>query len=86
LTILRVKNTSKVTDLMYNSDEEIEAGFGGEWIVENLCPSDNVVVPITTDEPLWLMLVDKGAHAVVTSFKDVDGNEWIEGDIIVQGF
>jgi hypothetical protein len=23
---------------------------------------------------------------VVTSFKDVDGNEWIERDIVVQGF
>jgi hypothetical protein len=38
---LRANNTSKVRDLMYDSNEEIEAGFGGEWIVENLCPSDN---------------------------------------------
>jgi hypothetical protein len=32
------------------------------------------------------MIVDKGAHVVVTSFKDVDGNEWTEGDIVVQAF
>jgi hypothetical protein len=32
------------------------------------------------------MLVDKGAHAMVTSFKDVDGNKWTEGDIIVWRF
>jgi len=30
--------------------------------------------------------LNKGAHVVVTSFKDVDGNEWIEGDIVVRGF
>jgi hypothetical protein len=44
-----------------------------------------VDVPTAANEPFWLMLVDKGAHAMVTSFKD-DGNEWIEGDIVVQGF
>jgi hypothetical protein len=71
---------------MYDSNEEIESGFGGEWIVENLCPSDNVIVPITTNESFWLMLVDKGAHVVVISFKNVDGNEWIEMDIVVRGF
>jgi hypothetical protein len=50
-----------------------------EWIVENLCPSDNVIVPTAINKPFWLMLINKGAHVVVTSFKDVDGNEWIEG-------
>jgi len=42
-----------------------------------------VVVPTRKNDPFWLMLVDKGAHVVVTSFKDVDGNEWIEGNIVV---
>jgi hypothetical protein len=28
------------------------------------------------------MLVEKGAHVVATSFKDVDGNAWIEGDVV----
>jgi hypothetical protein len=32
------------------------------------------------------MLIDKGAHVVVTSFKNVDGNKWTKGDIIVWGF
>jgi len=45
-----------------------------------------VVVPTRTNDPFWLMLVVKGAHVVVTSFKDVDGNEWIEGNIVVRGF
>jgi hypothetical protein len=71
---------------MYDSKENIENGSGGEWIAENLCPCDNVVVPTATNEPFWLMLLDKSAHVVVTSFKDVDGNEWIKGDIIVRGF
>ncbi len=71
---------------MYNLDEEIEAGFEGEWITENLCPSNNMVIPTTIDEPFWLMLIDKGAHVVVTSFKNVDGNKWTKGDIIVWGF
>jgi hypothetical protein len=77
------KNTSEVKDLMYNLDEKIEVVFEGEWIAENLCPNDNMAIPTTTNEPFWLMLVDKGAHAMVTSFKDVDGNKWTEGDIIV---
>ncbi len=45
--------------MIYNLAEEIEASFGGEWIVENLCPSDNVAIPTTTYEPFWLMLNDK---------------------------
>jgi hypothetical protein len=64
---------------MYNLNEDIEVGSRSEWIVENLCPSDNIIVPTTTNEPFWLMLIDKGAYVVVNSFKDVDGNEWIEG-------
>jgi hypothetical protein len=71
---------------MYDLDEKIEATSVGEWIFENLCPCDNVVVLTRTNEPFWLMFVDKGAHVVVTSFKDVDGNEWIERNIVVRGF
>jgi hypothetical protein len=63
---------------MYDSYDEIEAGYGGEWIAKNLCPNDNIVVPITKDEPFWLMFIDKVAH--------VDGNEWIEGDIVIRSF
>ncbi len=59
---------------MYDLNENIEAGSGSEWILKNLCPCDNVALPTRTNEPFWLMLVDKGAHIMVTSFKDVDGN------------
>jgi hypothetical protein len=79
LTWLRAKNTLEVKDLMYDLNENIEVGSWSEWIAENLCPSVNVIVPTAIDEPFWLMLIDKGAYVVVTSFKDVDGNEWIEG-------
>jgi hypothetical protein len=57
--------------------------YGG---VENLCPSDNVAIPTATNEPFWIILVDKGAHVVVTSFKNVDGNEWTNEDIVLRGF
>ncbi len=39
----------KVRDLMYDFDEKIEAGSRGEWISENLCPCDNVVVLTRTN-------------------------------------
>jgi hypothetical protein len=32
------------------------------------------------------MFVDKGAHVVVTSFKNVDSEKWTKGDIVVRGF
>jgi hypothetical protein len=69
--------------MMYDLDEEIEPSFGSEWITNNLCMGDNVVVPNTIDEPFQLMLVDKGALVMSLSFKDVDGNEWMEGDMVV---
>jgi hypothetical protein len=71
--------------MMHDSDEEIKAGIHDEWIVENLCLGDNVAVPNSTNEPLWLLLVDKGPHLVVISFMDEDGNAWIEGDVVVCG-
>ncbi len=68
--------------MMYDSDKEIEACTEGEWIVDNLFPSDNVVIP-TTNEPFWLVLVEKGPdHVVAKSFKD-DANEWTKGDMVI---
>jgi hypothetical protein len=78
LTRLKLRNTAEVREMMYNDDEKIEAGFGGEWIVDNLCPSDNIALPIDVDEPFWLMLVDKGPYIVQESFIDDD-----VGDVIV---
>ncbi len=85
LTCLRLKNTLEVRDIMYDLNEEIEANTRGEWIVDNLHPSNDVVIPTTTDEPFWLMLVEKGVHVVDKSFIDSDGNEWTQGDMVVRG-
>jgi hypothetical protein len=66
---------------MYDSDEQIEVGTWGEWITNNLHPSNNVVVPTLIDEPFWLMLVNKGVHTVLESFEDGDKNEWTTRDV-----
>ncbi len=71
--------------MMYDSNEKIEAGTRGEWIIYNLCPCHNVAVP-TTNEPFWLMLVEKGPHVVAKSFKGVDANEWTKGDMVIQNY
>jgi len=68
---------------MYEFDEEMEAGIGGEWIADNLCPSDNIVVVSNDDEHFWLMLVDKGPHKVDDSFEDGWKNIWSKGDVII---
>ncbi len=57
-----------------------------EWIVDNLHPSDNVVVPTTTNEPFWLMLVEKGIHVVDNFFTDSNGYEWTQCDMVVRGY
>jgi len=75
LIYLRPKNILEVRDIMYDPNEDIEAGIGGEWIVDNLHPGDNVAIPTTIDEPFWLMLMEKGVHVVDESFTNYDGNE-----------
>jgi hypothetical protein len=72
--------------MMYDSNEEKEASIGNEWIVENLCLSDNVAILISIDEPFWLLRVDKGPHTVITSLNDEDGNVWTKGNVVVHGF
>ncbi len=72
--------------MMYNYDEEIEARIGGEWIIDNLFPSDNVVVPTNTIDPFWFMLVDKGPHFVESNFEDALGNTWQQGDVVIWGY
>jgi hypothetical protein len=83
---LRPKNTLKVWDIMYEPNEDIEASTGGEWIVDNLYPCDNVAIPTIIDEPFWLMLVKSGVHVVDKSFTDSNGNEWTQGDMVVRGY
>jgi hypothetical protein len=72
--------------MMYDSNEEKEASIGNEWIVENLCLSDIVIVLTSIDWPFWLLLVNKGPHIVITSFNDEDGNVWTKGDVVFHGF
>jgi hypothetical protein len=72
--------------MMYNSDEEIEVGTGGEWIVENLVPCDNVVVLSDTTNPFWILLMDKGPHFVELDFQDGWGNRWQQGDHVIRGY
>jgi hypothetical protein len=69
---------------MYDSDNEIEANIGSEWIAENICLSDNVLVRILIDEPFCLLLVNKGPHIIITSFNDENGNVWTKD--VVHGF
>ncbi len=75
LTCLRLENSCEVQEIMYDPNEEMEASIGGEWIVDNLHPSDNVVILITTNEPFWLMPVEIDVHVVDNSFTDFDGND-----------
>lgn len=70
--------------MMYDSDNEIEANIGSEWIAENICLSDNVLVRILIDEPFCLLLVNKGPHIIITSFNDENGNVWTKD--VVHGF
>jgi hypothetical protein len=86
LTHLRPKNYCEVWEIMYGPNEEIEASIRGEWIVDNLHPNDNVVIPITIDEPFWIMLVEKSVHVVDNSFTNFDGNEWTQDDMVVRGY
>jgi len=55
LTKLHVFNSIKVRDEMHDLDEEVEAKTRGKWIVENLLPSDNIVVVSNDEEQFWLM-------------------------------
>jgi hypothetical protein len=45
---LKLENSSKVRQMMYNFDEEIEVGTSSKWITNILSPSDNVIVPTNT--------------------------------------
>lgn len=45
LTRLKPKNPLKVSEMIYESDKEIKASIGGEWIADNLHLGDNITVP-----------------------------------------
>lgn len=69
--------------MMYDSDEEIEVGTGGEWIVENLVLGDNVAIPSDTIDPFWILLVDKGPPLLNQTFK-MDGE--IGGSKVIMSY
>ncbi len=56
---------------MFDLNEEVECGTGGEWIANVVCVGDNVVVIANneTNEQFWLLLVDKTIHVVHESFE-----------------
>ncbi len=80
---MNVSNNTEVRDNMYEFDEKVEAGINKEWIVDNLCPDDNIIIVSHDDEHFWLMLVDKGSHSVDVSFEDGWKNIWTKGDVII---
>jgi len=53
MTKLRPRNAIEIRKMMCNSDEEIEAGTCGEWIVDNLYLGDNIA--ILSFNVLWMM-------------------------------
>ncbi len=55
---------------MYDLDEEIKVGIGGEWIANNLALGDTIAIPNEITNPLWAMLMDKGPHFIESNFED----------------
>ena len=83
---LKLKAPSQARRL-YDEDEEVKAGTGGELIADALSVGDNVAVRAPgQDEPYWLMLVVKPTHTVQESFIDVDRNNYGSGDVVFGGF
>ena len=75
------------TRRLYDAEEEVEAGTGGEWIADGLSVGDNVAVRAPLEEePFWLMIVDKPTHTVEDVFTDTDGNGYVPGDVVFSGF
>ena len=65
------------TQRLYDKDEEVEAGSGGELIADALSMGDNVAVRAPReDEPYWLMLVMKPTHTGQEPFIDLEENSY----------
>ena len=88
-TLWRMKPQSSLqVRLLYNSDEEVEAGSGDEWISEDVSIGNNIAIRAnsTDDESFWIMLVDKGLHVVQTKFTDPSGSSYVPGDQVLRGY
>lgn len=72
---------------MYDNDEEIEAGMGGEDMVEHIQPGVNVACILNDiDNPFWLMVEDKPCSIVSESFTDAWRNSFEPRDVVIRGF
>jgi len=73
---------------LYDSDEDVEAGLGGEWIAEDVSIGNNIVVKTNSvdDETFWIMLVDKGIHEVDCEFTDPSDSSYVLGDQVLRGY
>jgi hypothetical protein len=72
---------------LYDSNDEIEAGTGGEWIADALCIRDNVAVRAQSeDEAFWILFVTKLPHTMVHAFTDPDGNMYVPRDVVISSF
>ena len=88
-TLRRLKpQCSSQVRLLYDSDEEVEAGSGREWIAEDVSIGNNVAVRANSvdDETFWIMLVDKGIHEVQNEFTDPSGSFFVLGDQVLRGY
>jgi hypothetical protein len=87
LVRLQPSNLREVRDAMYDSDEEIEAGTGGQAMAEDVQARENVAcISDNLDNPFWLMLVDKPCIVVVESITTGWGNSFHARDVVIRGF
>jgi hypothetical protein len=72
---------------LYDIDEEVDAPASGVCNADGLCVGDNVAVraPIE-DELYWLFLVVKPTYVVEEAFTNPNGNSYMLGDIVFNGF
>jgi hypothetical protein len=83
---LSPKTPSQVRRL-YDPDEDVEAWTGGDFVEDGLCVGDNVAVRAPgEDEPYWLIIVCKPMYVVQEPFTDPDGNAYVPGDMVFNGF
>jgi len=70
---------------LYDSDDKVEAGSGGEWIAEDVSIGNNIAdrANFVDDETFWIMLVDKGIYEVECEFTDPSGSSYVPSDQVL---
>ncbi len=61
------------------------SGGRGEEMANEVIVGDNIAMLNFVDEGFWIMLVDTPIHMVKEHFIDGWGQEWFEGDYVLQG-